>query len=92
MVNFPRPDTNYPCGKYVKRTRHYCWEWLDRRNSEGYGLFELNGEDHLAHRVAYFMATGEQPGDREVIQTCQNHGCCNPAHLRLGEPNSAQPT
>ncbi len=83
---------NPAAGKYVKTTKHHCWNWTGRRNSEGYGLFELNGEDLLAHRIAYFIATDEQPGDREVIQTCNNHGCCNPAHLRLGEPISAQST
>ncbi len=61
-----------------------CWNWAAGRNSKGYGKFQLNKKTYYAHRVAYFLATGKRPGDRCIIHSCDNPGCCNPAHLRLG--------
>jgi len=38
----------------------------------------------FAHRRAYELATGVNPGAFRVLHRCDNPPCCNPAHLFLG--------
>lgn len=65
-----------------------CWTWGRSKNRKGYGnvgLFEGGRwSSQLAHRMAWYIHTGEKPGDSLVMHTCDNPGCCNPDHLRLG--------
>lgn len=65
-----------------------CWEWTASRHEFGYGQFMMPGNRPVhAHRLAYQLATGENPGDLFVCHDCpggDNPLCCNPAHLFLG--------
>ncbi|MFC5992921.1 HNH endonuclease signature motif containing protein [Pseudonocardia hispaniensis] len=63
-----------------------CWPWSGTRNKKGYGRFK----HALAHRVAYKLATGTDPGQFLVCHTCDNPPCCNPTHLFLGDDRSNQ--
>lgn len=58
-----------------------CMEWCGARSAAGYGRFFGWFRERLAHRVAYFLATGHDPLDLFVIHSCDNPCCCAPNHL-----------
>lgn len=66
-----------------------CWIWMGSFGTKGYGQFYVGGSDYLtfsAPRIAYFLATGTDPGELIMRHSCDNPPCCNPAHLSTGTP------
>jgi hypothetical protein len=61
-----------------------CWEWQGCKDSNGYGRVMLNGVRKRAHRYALIFSTGCDRPELEALHSCDNPGCCNPAHLRWG--------
>jgi hypothetical protein len=62
-----------------------CWPWQAGRFSEGYGQFNVGRlPPQGAHRIAFGLANGGIPDESNVMHTCDNPACCNPAHLRSG--------
>lgn len=61
-----------------------CQLWTGSLDKDGYGWFTAQGRLLRAHRVAYCLSSGTNPGYLHVCHTCDNPQCCNPEHLFLG--------
>ncbi|MEU4224350.1 HNH endonuclease [Nonomuraea sp. NPDC026600] len=65
-----------------------CWVWPGEIGNTGYGIFRIyrSGKTKklFAHRVAHFLASGEDITNLVVRHDCDNPPCCNPSHLRSG--------
>lgn len=71
--------------RVVVRSETECWQWIGTfEDKRGYGKITIQWISYRAHRLAYFIATGKDPGHFEVCHTCDNPSCCNPLHLWLG--------
>lgn len=63
-----------------------CWNWIARRDANGYGVFSLHGKTSLAHRVSWELTQGEAPPrEMEIDHACRNSSCVNPDHLKLAD-------
>lgn len=61
-----------------------CWLWIASVKKSGYGQFRIDGRPVLAHRVAYFLGHGKDPGKKCVCHKCDTPLCANPNHLWRG--------
>ncbi len=61
-----------------------CWEWTAAKSKKGYGFFGFGLRTYHAHRVAYRLCVADITSEVQVLHTCDNPPCCNPAHLFPG--------
>lgn len=71
-------------GRVNKNGHGGCWIFLGALDKWGYGDVGYRGKHVQAHRLAWRLLRGE-PGDKDVLHTCNNPPCCNPEHLYLGD-------
>ena len=69
--------------KVNKQGSDECWNW-QAGNCRGYGHFWLHGKTFKAARIALFVQTDRDPGDKQICHSCDNPSCCNAKHLNLG--------
>lgn len=69
-----------------------CWVWRGVVNPKGRGVVSIAGPtvdgarertSMPAHRLAWILSRGRDPGAADVVQTCGNALCCRPKHLAL---------
>lgn len=61
-----------------------CWLWSGTTLHTGYGRIKRWGRYFYAHRVAYAIQHGVDPGRLVVCHKCDTPACVNGAHLFLG--------
>ena len=71
--------------KFKKSDPTDCWLWTAGTFGDGYGRFTLAGSYYQAHRIAWAVTYGEDPGDDLVLHHCDRVDCVNPHHLYLGD-------
>lgn len=72
----------------IDTTGDGCHLWTKGTNEGGYGIVRIGGRHYLAHRLAYFLATGEMPpSDVPIMHDCDTPPCC-----RISEGHGARGT
>lgn len=66
-----------------------CWLWTGAKTGTPpkcltYGYIAIKPHTYRAHRVAFYLSNGSDPGELLVLHKCDVPLCVNPSHLFLG--------
>ena len=68
-----------------RTTPDRCWPWRRSRKADSeYGQVRQGDRVRRAHVVAWELTNGPVPDGLNVLHSCDNPPCCNPAHLFIG--------
>lgn len=70
--------------KVDRRNPDECWQWTGCRMRQGYGRISVGNNMLAAHRIALWLATGDNGSGRCALHSCDNPPCVNSNHLRWG--------
>ena len=58
-----------------------CWEWIGRKDRDGYGVFSMGRDNVRAHRWFYERFVAAIPAGLVMDHLCRDRACVNPCHL-----------
>lgn len=71
----------------VRVSRSTCWNWQGQKKRSGYGYIFVGRKKISVHRISWSLFNEKEiPVGALVLHGCDNSSCCNPEHLRLGDP------